>query len=282
MNLLEFLPVLAWGVFAGGVFSSIGAAGGILTAFGLITLFGVTDPNSVKPMTQLAVLAATVTFIPKYFFRSSLVVPLGLLLGIGGLFGAYAGSTLSSLYLTDMNLFRPLFGVLTLGIAAQIIWQALQANAATGSDYLSRTDDEHVHGTSITFSEVTFSSGNTEFRVPTWSPALAGAAISMTAAIFGVGGGFLLVPYLASLLALPMHIVPATAAISIFMSLIVSISNFVALGASLDYGILAPMGVGIILGSLAGPAINRAVDNTGLKYAMAVIVAVIGVKYTFC
>ena len=43
---------------------------------------------------------------------------------------------------------------------------------------------------------------------------MAGAIIAMTAAVFGVGGGFLLVPYMASLLHMPMYIIPATAAMT--------------------------------------------------------------------
>ena len=122
MTGLAVLAILSWGVLVGAVFSTIGAAGGILTAFGLISLFGVVDPNTVKPMTQLVVLAATITFIPGYFRRSSLVLPLGLLLGVGGIAGAYVGSTISSHYLTEMGTFRPLFGMLTLAIAAELFW----------------------------------------------------------------------------------------------------------------------------------------------------------------
>ena len=40
------ITVLAWSALVGVVFSSIGAAGGILTSFGLITLFGIVDPKS--------------------------------------------------------------------------------------------------------------------------------------------------------------------------------------------------------------------------------------------
>ena len=44
--------LLLWGVIVGLVFSTVGAAGGILASFGLITVFGVQDANQVKPMAQ--------------------------------------------------------------------------------------------------------------------------------------------------------------------------------------------------------------------------------------
>ena len=282
MSGLAVLPILGWGVIVGAVFSTIGAAGGILTAFGLISLFGVVDPNAVKPMTQLVVLAATVTFIPGYLRRSSLVLPLGLLLGAGGVIGAYAGSTISSYYLTEMKTFRPLFGGLTIAIAAQLFWK-LYRNYGGDKQTTSRSSqfpNRKVNGLSVSFRGVEFSFAGRHYNVPIWSPIVAGAAIAMTAAIFGVGGGFLLVPYMASILTMPMHIIPATAAISIFISLIVSISNFMVLGAPLEYGILLPLVVGVVLGSIAGPFINKASKNSWLEFTMAVIVAGIGLKYT--
>jgi len=124
-----------------------------------------------------------------------------------------------------------------------------------------------------------FCCGETTYRIPTWSPLLAGFAIAFVAAIFGVGGGFLLVPYMASLLVMPMYIIPATAAIAIFMSLGVSISNFIALGAPIDIALLIPLASGAVIGALLGPLINRRAKNSWLQGALALVVIGIGLKY---
>lgn len=278
MSVALVLSCLIWGVFVGGVFSTIGAAGGILTSFGLITLFGVLDPNSVKPMTQLVVLVSALTFVPGYLKRAALVVPLGLLLGAGGLFGAYVGSTISTLYLSDMGTFRPLFGLLTLGVALQIFWKLFR-NRYAPKDTGEVQHVSKVSSTAISLRSLTFCYGTTEHVIPLWSPLLAGALISMTASIFGVGGGFLLVPYMSAILGMPMHIIPATAAIAIFMSLLVSISNFIAMGAPIQIGLLIPLGIGTVLGALAGPQINKTMKNSWLQATLAIIVMGIGVKY---
>lgn len=282
MSILSVLPLLGWGVFVGVVFSTIGAAGGILASFGLITLFGLVDPNNVKPMAQLLVLAAAITFVPSYIRHSRLVLPLGLLLGGGGLVGAYVGSTLSSHYLSDMDTFRPLFGGLTLAIAAQILWKLFttRPDRQTTAQIPTAQSGYRVSDVSTSWRAVTFSFAGQFYQVPTWSPVIAGAVIAMTASIFGVGGGFLLVPYMAGLLAMPMHIVPATAAIAIFVSLAVSITNFLALGASLEFDLLLPLAIGVVLGAFVGPLVNRASRNSWLQLAMGVIVAAIGLKYT--
>jgi len=268
---------MTWGILVGLVFSAIGAAGGILTSFGLITVFGFAEPNAVKPMTQIVVLSTTLVLVPGYLRRAALVVPLGLLLGAGGVVGSYAGSTLSTLYLSDMQTFRPLFGLLTLAVAAQITWQLVARRTSTRAAQLwvhKVTETKFSHGA------LRFRYGSMSYRIPLWSPVAAGMAIAATAAIFGVGGGFLLVPYMTVVLGLPMHIVPATAAIAIFMSLIVSISNFIALGAPVHMGTLTPLVVGAVIGALAGPHLNRHMQDRWLQAVVAMIVTVIGVKYT--
>lgn len=63
MDPLTIVAILSWGVVVGIIFSAIGAAGGILTSFVLITLFGVLEPNSVKPMIQLEVQAAALILV---------------------------------------------------------------------------------------------------------------------------------------------------------------------------------------------------------------------------
>ena len=41
---------LIWGVLVGFIFSTVGAAGGILASVGLISVLNVQNPNLVKPM----------------------------------------------------------------------------------------------------------------------------------------------------------------------------------------------------------------------------------------
>ena len=275
MEIITLASLITWGVLTGIVFSAIGAAGGILTSFGLITLFGVADPNAVKPMTQIIVLATALIFVPGYLKRRAIVVPLGLLLGAGGLLGAWSGSTVSSLYLADMKSFRPLFGLLALAIGAQIIWKLTRGAKA------ANLAPAEVRDQKVTAAALSFTYAETPFRVPTWSPLLAGFLISFIAAIFGVGGGFLLVPYMASLLAMPMHIIPATAAIAIFMSLAVSITNFISRGAPIDVDLLIPLTIGTVIGALLGPVINKRAKNSWLQGGLALVVIGIGLKYVF-
>ena len=279
---ISFLAAIAlWGVLVGVVFSSIGAAGGILASFGLISIVGVADPNSVKPMAQTIALATALVFIPGYFRRSALVWPLGLLLAAGGMLGAWIGSSLSSAYLTDMRTFRPLFGALTLVIAAQIAWDIFRSWKTQNSGQTSKekADSQGVRELSFSGMALTFSYGGQGYRVLMWSPFLAGFLIAAVAAIFGVGGGFLLVPYMSTVLRMPMHIIPATSGIAIIISLLVSIGNYLALGAQLEINSLVPLFVGAVLGAILGPFVNRWMKNSWLRMALSLIIFVIGLRY---
>lgn len=282
MSIGFLAAIVGWGILVGIVFSAIGAAGGILTSFGLITLFGVLDPNSVKPMTQVVVLATALTFVPGYLRRGAIVPALGLLLGIGGVVGAWVGSTVSARYLSDMSTFRPLFGALTLAVAAQIGWKLWSHARATraGTAKPMQPFIGGVTGRVLRLHCMCFDYGETRYRVPVFSPLIAGALISFTAAVFGVGGGFLLVPYMASIIAMPMHIIPATTAIPIFMSLLVSVGNYLNTGSVIAWGVMVPLVVGAVIGAVLGPALNRKLPNTWLQAAMGLIVAGIGINYT--
>lgn len=269
--------LLVWGALVGLVFSSIGAAGGILASFGLITLIGVTDPNSVKPMAQLLALATAIVFIPGYFKRKAWILPIGLMLSAGGIVGALVGSTISRHYLSDMSTFKPLFGVLAFLVAVQIGWKLYKEQKDGKS--LAYFSKEGVKNITVTEKAISFEYASKQYQCNPWSPWLAGFSIAVIASIFGVGGGFLLVPYLASILGIPMFIIPATAALAVFISGTISVANYLRMGSEIDYPILITLIIGGIIGAKLGPKLNQIMKESWLQASLASIVAIIGTKY---
>jgi uncharacterized membrane protein YfcA len=279
MDIGNILLIVLWGVFVGMVFSSIGAAGGILSSFGLITFFAVADPNSVKPMAQSLTLVASLVFIPGYFKRKAWVLPLGFILSAGGIIGAISGSTFSSLYLSDMSKFKPWFGLLALFVFLQISWK-LYSEHKQGKK-VAQSSSEGVQDIQVNFKRMSFSYNQQSYDFSVYLPFFAGFLIAFIAAVFGVGGGFLLVPFMASMLGMPMYIIPATAALAIFISSSISVFNYVRLGANLDYHILIPLVIGAAIGALFGPKINQMVKESYLQATLALIVFIISIKYMF-
>ncbi len=272
---MSFVAIL-WGLLVGLVFSLIGAAGGILSSFGLIAILDVSDPNTVKPMAQVLTLAAALVFIPGYYKRSAIVLPLAILLAAGGIIGAWVGSTLSSLYLSDMSTFKPWFGLLTLLISIQMAWKLFQSSQ-------QETEQKHcsagISEMSFSWKQLSFRYGDQLIKCATWFPFVTGAGIALLASAFGVGGGFLLVPYMHSILRMPMYIIPATAALAIFASGSVSIFNYIRMGSELDYSLLSLLVIGAIVGAVLGPKINAKLKSSWLTQILIVILFAIGVKY---
>lgn len=267
--------LLGWGLLVGVVFSIIGAAGGILASFGLITLVGINDPNIVKPMAQIMTLAMVITFLPLYLRRSACVPSLGLLLSAGSMGGAWLGSSFSSHYLSDMAVFRPLFGLLAVLIAVQIFWKVFFRSSPVTQAALA----QGIRDLSFQRGQLYFNHGVQEFHIAVWQPLLAGFMIAMIAAIFGVGGGFLLVPFMVSWLGMPMRIVPATAAIPILIGGAVSVVNYLRLGATPDYGVLAFLVIGGMTGAIIGPVLNGLAREWWLQVLLGVVITGIGVRY---
>ena len=65
--------LLAWGVLVGFVFSTVGAAGGILASVGMISVFGIENPNLVKPMAQAMTLVTPLIAEPLYMRQCRVV-----------------------------------------------------------------------------------------------------------------------------------------------------------------------------------------------------------------
>lgn len=282
------IPVL-WGLLVGLVFSLVGAAGGILASFGLISVLGVTDANQVKPMAQALTLATPLIAVPGYLRQCRVIASLALLLAAGGILGSLVGSTLSARYLADLSTFKPVFAVLVLVIAVQLIWsmrsrpegaasRAAQAfeGLVAGSGQPCDFGVRHKHW-SVT--QIEFEFGGEQFSFQPWIAAAAGFGIAVLSSALGVGGGFLMVPFMAMALRLPMFIVAGTAALAIFVSSTASIANYLALGVRLDWALLVPLLVGTLAGAWLGPFTSRFLREQWLRFLLVLVLLGIGLRY---
>lgn len=282
---------VVWGMLVGFVFSLVGAAGGILASFGLISILGVADANQVKPMAQALTLVTPLVAVPQYFRQCRIVASLALVLSAGGLTGALIGSSLSARYLADLSDFKPVFALLVLAIAAQLAWslrgsaraKGSSARAAEAFEGLVAAGSEPckmgVRHSHWSWRRVDFNFGGELFSYRPVTAFLAGLGIAVLSSALGVGGGFLLVPFMTMVLRLPMFVVAGTAALSIFISSSTSIANYLALGVRLDWGLLIPLIAGTLIGAYLGPRLSRHFRDLWLRGLLAVVLLLIGMKY---
>jgi uncharacterized membrane protein YfcA len=289
------IPILlAWGVVVGLVYSTVGAAGGILASVGLITVFGIQDPNLVKPMAQVLTLVTPLIAVPLYMRQFRVVFVLSALLGVGGIVGAFIGSSLSATYLSDMSVFKPIFAGLVFFIAGQLAWQIYRSTS--GSYELTHTMraaesyERHIKSggleselgvkrLQVSASRIVIGFGNEEFSFHPVLPFFTGMGVAVMSSALGIGGGFLLVPFMSIIMRLPMVIIAGTSALAISIHSMTSIANYVRLGIELDYPLLGFLVVGIIVGSVTGPWLSRYIPENGLRGFLCVVLLMIGLRY---
>ncbi len=286
-----WVPLL-WGVLVGLVFSTVGAAGGILASVGLISVLSVQNPNLVKPMAQMLTLVTPLVAVPLYYKQCRLVLSLALILGAGGIIGAVTGSTLSVSHLADMYTFKQVFAGLVLLIAVQIAWQIIhkKQKGSLQSERASHNFEqlmEHggepcnlgVHHTKYSIREIHFTFGNQNFIYNPWLPFFTGMGIAVFSSALGVGGGFLLVPFMSIVMRLPMFIVVATSALAIAIHSVTSIGNYMRLGIDLDFPLLGFLLAGTVIGAFTGPYISKWFHEVWLRATLCLILIIIGLRY---
>ena len=98
-------------------------------------------------------------------------------------------------------------------------------------------------------------------------------------ASIGVGGGFLVTPFMATILLFPMHLVVGTALVALMIPLIASVLTYYAMHVQLDWWLVGIEGTGIMIGSFLGPLLNRYMNERLLKLYVAIILFAIGLFY---
>jgi len=298
-----------WAIWVGWIFSTVGAFGGIMAGVGHMTIYGLgayaktfkeTAPTLNKFVTDsirvsnqwLVGLSALVSSI-NYGRQKRLVTALGLFLGIGALF-----ATLLIVFTTAGKLsfsqYQGWFGLCVFVIGGFMIYemspkgQASKKSAQGAAKAFEASIKEKKDITEQGIKTVKMSLAKTEFmffgQKFTFSPIWAfvgGFFISAIASFLGVGGGFLYVPFLTSVVGLPMFVVAGTSALSVLIGMIFAIFNFMVLkGVMVYWPMIGAELVGIFIGSMIGPRTGKYIPAKVLKGIFIALAVFIGLRYT--
>ncbi|MFH1350821.1 MAG: TSUP family transporter [Pseudomonadota bacterium] len=298
-----------WAIWVGWVFSTVGAFGGIMAGVGHITIyvlgayaktFKTTGPSLNKFITDnirvsnswLVGLSALISSF-NYAKQKRLVPSLGVFLGLGALLATFlvvfttAGKIRFSQY-------QGYFGLVVFVIGGFMVYEMAprgqrskkeaQAAAKAFEETVKakgRIEDQDVKTLkwSLTRIEVSFFGQTFKFS-PIWA-FIGGFIISAVASFIGVGGGFLYVPFLTSVVGLPMFVVAGTSALSVLIGMIFAIFNFMVLaGIKIYWPLIGAELVGIFIGSMIGPRTGKYIPNKVLKIIFIILALYVGLRYT--
>ena len=304
-------PVVAllWAVWVGWIFSTVGAFGGIMAGVGHITIYGLgayaktfkdTSPSlnklvtdSIRVSNQWLVGFSALVSSFNYYKQKRLVASLGVFLGIGAL-----AATLLVVYTSagkiSFSAYQGYFGLVVFVIGGFMVYEmtpkgqaskkAAKAAAKAFEDAAKskvKIDDQGVKTVkwSLAETEISFF-GQTFSFSPLWALA-GGFFISALASFLGVGGGFLYVPFLTSVVGLPMFVVAGTSALSVLIGMIFAIFNFMVLkGVIVDWPLIGVELIGIFIGSMIGPRTGKYIPEKVLKGIFIFLALYIGLRYT--
>ncbi|MFH0845200.1 MAG: sulfite exporter TauE/SafE family protein [Pseudomonadota bacterium] len=297
-----------WAIWVGWVFSTVGAFGGIMAGVGHITIYGLgayaktfrtTGPDlnrcitdSIRVSNQWLVGLSGLISSINYARQKRLVTALGLFMGLGALL-----ATLLVVFTTagkiKFSQYQGYFGLCVLLIGAFMVYEMSprgqrskkQAQAAAKAfeqtvKEKKKIEDQGVKTLRWSLVETEFSFfGQTFHFSPLWA-FVGGFFISAIASFIGVGGGFLYVPFLTSVVGLPMFVVAGTSALAVLIGMIFSIFNFMVLaGVKVYWPLIGAELVGIFIGSMIGPRTGKYIPNKVLKVIFIVLALYVGIKY---
>jgi uncharacterized membrane protein YfcA len=305
---LNLLIGFLWCIWVGWIFSTVGAFGGIMAGVGHMTIYGLGDyartfrttapdlnkfvTDSIRVSNQWLVGLSALVSSFNYWRQRRLVVSLGVFLGLGALI-----ATLFIVFTTAGKIrfsqYQGWFGLVIFIIGAFMIYEltpkgsaskkkAKEAAKAFEATIKQKKDikEQGIKTLKWNLVKTEFSFfGQTFTFSPLWA-FVGGFFISAIASFLGIGGGFLYVPYLTSIVGLPMFVVAGTSALSVLIGMIFAIFNFMMLaGVQVYWHLIGAELVGIFIGSMIGPRTGKYIPDKVLKIIFIILAVYLGFKY---
>ncbi|SHO47846.1 hypothetical protein SAMN02745220_01993 [Desulfopila aestuarii DSM 18488] len=309
---VNMILAFCWAVWVGWIFSTVGAFGGVMAGVGHMSIFGLggyaksfkeTTPalnkavtDSIRGSNQYLVGLSALISSFNYYRMGRLVVPLAVSLGVGSILGAWGSVTLSAGKIS-FSQYQGYFGLFVLALGIYLFYEtsaagqaskkkAKAAAAAFEASVKKQKSGEKVDTaamgvkvTEISITSIKFTFYGVEFKFNPLIPFLGGIVISAIAAFLGVGGGFLLVPFLTSVAELPMYLAAGTSALAVLISMITSIITLISKGVQFDWVLIGIELAGIALGSVIGPRTSKYFSDILLKRLFIVLALYVGIDY---
>jgi uncharacterized membrane protein YfcA len=278
-----------------------------MAGVGHITVFGLGDyaksfkdtaptlnkfiTDSIRVSNQWLVGLSALVSSVNYAKQKRLIVPLGLSLGLGSLLAAFL-VVYTTMGKVKFSQYQGWFGLIVFVIGGFMVYEMTPRGQASKKKAkeavkafeaaVKQKGDLTQQGVktnkfTLTRAEISFFGQTFTFN-PIWA-FVGGFFISAISSFIGVGGGFLYVPFLTSVVGLPMFVAAGTSALAVLISMILSIVNFMIKGVTVYWILIGVELVGIFVGSMIGPRTGKYIPEKGLKWFFIALAAYVGLDY---
>ena len=309
---ISLILAFFWACLVGWVFSTVGAFGGIMAGIGHITIYGLGDyadtfkgesaelntavTDTIRVGNQFLVGFSALVSTLNYWKLGRLVLPVGIALAVGSILGSYIVPTLTAGRISFAD-YVGIFGIFVLVLGCYMLYQttprgqkskkkAKQAAEAFEQTMKRKRSGEAVDTselgvkvTSLTPKKMSFTFYGVEFSFNPLFPILGGFVIAAIAAFLGVGGGFMLVPFITAVAGLPMYLAAGTSALAVLVGMITAILSYLAAGVLVHWPLIGTQLVGIFVGSMIGPRTSQYIPEKVLSRIFIVLAFYVGFNF---
>jgi uncharacterized membrane protein YfcA len=305
---INYVVAFLWAIWVGWIFTTVGAFGGIMAGVGHLTIFGLgvyatgfktTNPelnalltDTIRASNQYLVGLAALISTYSFYRMKRLVVPLGLALGLGSVSGGLLIPWLTAGKI-QLSQYIGWFGLAVLVIGGFILYGTTERSRSkkSKSDEAAKAFQQAIkeHGEndgqgvvfqSFTPKKIAFSFYGTEFSFNPLLALVGGMVIASISSFLGIGGGFLYVPFLTSVIGLPMYIVAGTSALAVLLSMVTSVFSYVVLkGTFISWSLVSIEMAGVAVGAFIGPKTQKYIPEKILKWIFVVLALYVGLRY---
>jgi uncharacterized membrane protein YfcA len=259
----ETLLAIAFGALVGLALGSLGGGGSIIAVPALVYGLGLTVHEAI-PTSLIAVGLAAAAGALAHRRAGRVLVPIALAFSAAGIVGSVAGAWANHRVADGLVL----GGLAVLMVIASVgMWRRAARDAAPAAAPVAAPGAADPEGQGAV--EVLLSVGMV-IRI-----AAVGAGLGFLTGLFGVGGGFLVVPAMALLLGLPTEVAIGTSLAVITVNALAAFVAHVGLG-GLDVAIAVVFTIGGLVGAVLGQRLTQHVGPATLGRAFAVLVAALG------
>jgi len=280
-------------ILVGTYFSMIGAAGGMLMAAFQVLIVktagpvGINAANVLKPSNMALTLFSPIGSFYRYAVVERRVAwPVGLSFGVGIFIGSiWLGKYVSAVL--PMKAYKEWLAVLVVLMGIQTLRELspkmmekrknIKAMVKKFNDAVAKAKSE---GTSVEMGKIEpvksslidyrFKFWGEEFKINPLLFAILGLAIGVVSRSFGIGGGFLLVPAMTTLGALPMYVAVPISLIGTSFSSIGAFIGYLMTGYYPDLWLMIAIIIGGFAGGMLGSRAQKLFSEKTLKIVLAI------------